>query len=590
MMRDLAAADRAGDYELAQAIAAQIKGGSKPGFEGARKAYAFLQGGQDLPQNLIRFLSQFDDEETKNRANELAQRREEGIKEISGGESDLWRLGGSLTAGGLAGAPGAVGGKMLTRAMERIGNAVGEGGLFGAMSPDLNAKEGAAVGGGVASVLEGLGKVGKVPGAVGRTVARVLPMTDEARRADQFAKSRGVPVAGEDLVTNNLVRSTGRVLDAADPTNFRARQLESYEDAFRREIVDPYADFDDPIAEMGESLGRQYKAVKDTSKDMYEAAYKQLNQYGDLPLPEFQYGLKELKSQYTKLLGEGSAEVREIDKWMGYQDATFEEWAKRRQKLGRDIRKLQRGSDTDHVDLELMTGIRSALDKNLDYIGKENGLYRRANSFYVENVVPYKEDAYRKLVKKGEYEKAINDALSKAPSAQTMKRFNQVWGSLDEQGKSAYRQQMLQSIMDVAQNPETRFSPNAAATQIDRLKNRLGDDVLPPDLVKALDGWNNLFRQSGFSAEALARSRTGASLTQVTTPFAMAAGVMAAPGLTATAVAPFMPALLVRSRKIRNMLAKLSEMNPKHPDYSTVTEDVMREITSEANKLQALQE
>ncbi len=555
-------------------------------------AYAALQGAADLPHNLVRLLTNLGtDEEAKERMGELHREREQHIEETTGDRSDLWRLGGSvLASGGLAGAPAATGRTMLGRAAERIGNAAAEGGLFGAMSPDLDVRTGAGAGAGIAGAVEGLGAAGRgikgLPGVGGRALSKLLPMSEDARKADAFAKEKGVPIAGEDLVQNQIVRSTGRLVDAADPTNFRNRQLASYAETFKKDIVDPFTEFDDPISEMGASFQRQYDAVKERKNQLYDAAFKELNPLGPMPATGFRDSLVDMKARYSQLLGENTPEVREINKWLEYGDANVEDWVTRRKKLGRDIRKTQRATDTDTVDLEVMNQIRDELDASIDQFAGQNSTYRKANEFYRQNVVPYKEDAFKRLLQKGDLEKMTKDALSEAPTARTEKRFQQVWSSLDESGRQAYRQQLLQSIMDRASNPETGFSPNAAATGMDRLKNRLGENVLGPELTKAMDGWNNLFRQSGFSAETVARSRTGSSVPQMTGPF-LAAGAGA---INPALLAPLLPGLLVRSRKVRNVLAKLADMEPKHPDYNRVVQDFMETVSQEAARIQALTE
>jgi len=57
------------------------------------------------------------------------------------------------------------------------------------------------------------------------------------------------------------------------------------------------------------------------------------------------------------------------------------------------------------------------------------------------------------------------------------------------------------------------------------------------------------------------------------------AGTAAAIGATA-ALAPAIPALILRSKKVRQILAKLSTMGTKHPDYDTVAADATAAITA----------
>jgi hypothetical protein len=236
------------------------------------------------------------------------------------------------------------------------------------------------------------------------------------------------------------------------------------------------------------------------------------------------------------------------------------------------------------VDTKVLGDIQRSLDSAIDEFGGQSNAYRTANQFFKQNVVPYREEAFLKNIKKGKIEKVVNDALSGAPTAQTQERFKQAWGALDAKGKRAYRQQLLQQIMDAAKNPETGFSPDKAATMMDRLQNRLGPDVLGPEVSQAMEGWNNLFRQSGFAAEQVARSRTGSSFQQIAAP----AIALATAGTVPAAFVALAPALMVRSRRFRQLLSKLAEMSPQHPDYQTVTQEVMSELSREAARTQAL--
>jgi hypothetical protein len=173
-----------------------------------------------------------------------------------------------------------------------------------------------AIGTGISAPIEGVsalaGKLKRIPTAI----AKLMPMSDEAKRADEFARSRNVPIAGEDLVQNNVIRSTARAVDAMDPTNFRNKSLERMEDVFKREVVDPFTEFDDPIFEMGEAFKRDYKAVNDKKRELYRNAWDEMNPLGPVPMDRFRDDITQMIDEQQRVLGEGSKEVRTLRQWL----------------------------------------------------------------------------------------------------------------------------------------------------------------------------------------------------------------------------------------------------------------------------------
>ena len=544
--------------------------------------YKFFQGSQDLLTNAATGMATFgsDDDELKQRVSQYKQDREQRIEDVAGDGSDLARFAGQVAGGGFMGGPTSSTGSVLKGAAERIANAAVEGGMFGGMAGGDVAQD-AAIGGAIAAPIEAgsaaLGKFRQVPGAVNR----LFGMTDDAKKADKFAEESGNMVFGEDLYQNPFIRGGGRLLDSADPTNARATQLNTMKDTFKRDVADPFAEFDIPLQEMDKSVRRQYEAVNEKKRALYRAAFDELNPMGPVPMDQFRDELAELSVKHARQ--ENPRELAFIDEWFNKGDVNFEDWADRRKDLGRKIRAAERSSDPDTVNATLIRGIRDALDRNLDAIGNESRLYREANTFFKENVVPYREDALLKKVAKGDREKALEDMLSESPSARTQKRFDESYRALDDAGRRAMVQEILKRGMEKASSPELPFSPAVMSTYLDKFEKRLGSDIISPEIRKAMDGYKNLFEQSGFAGEQVARSRTGSSVTQLAAPVAIASGNIK-PLLAAV------PSLLIRSRKFRQMLGKLGDMSPEHPDYRTLVGEITSEINREAARAGAMSE
>jgi hypothetical protein len=543
--------------------------------------YKFFQGSQDLLTNAATGMATFgsDDDELKQRVSQYKQDREQRIEDVAGDGSDLARFAGQVAGGGVTGGPTASTGSILKGAAERIANLAVEGGMFGGMAGG-NVAQDDAIGGAIAAPIEAgsaaLGRFRQIPGAV----RRLFGMTDEAKQADEFAKETGNIVMGEDLYQNPIIRGSGRVLDSADLSNTRVRQMEKMKETFQRDVVDPFIEFDVPLDEMEESVKRQYKAVQQKKKDLYDAAYAELNPLGPVPMESFRDELADMSVKQARQ--ENAKELAFIDEWFNKGDVNFQDWADRRKDLGRKIRAAERSSDPDTVSLEVMRDIRSSLDSNLDAVGNQSQRYRVANDFFRENVVPYRQQAIPKKIAKGEYESALNDMLAESPTARTQKRFDEAYRALDPAGRRAMVQEILKRGMEKASSAEVPFSPAVMSTYLDKFEKRLGSEIVTPEVRKAMDGYKNLFEQSGFAGEQVARSRTGSSMAQMT-------------GLIAAAINPKMlltavPSLLVRSRKFRQMMAKLGEMSPEHPDYRTLVGEITSEINREAARAGAMSE
>lgn len=544
--------------------------------------HQFHAGIQDSPINIGEFLTMASgDEEAQQEIADYKAEREQRLDDRSGGAPTWPRTVGQVMSTGFTGAGPARGGSFATRTAENVANVAAESAGMSVLAGDPStAGQDAVTGAGIQAGFDLLPRWMRnsfnMAQDARQKVAKSMPMDEGAREADAFAESRGVPIAGEDLIRNQMVRSSGRALDSLDPTGFRSRQLDKMRRGFEDEVVDPFRVVENPSQVMEESFARQYQAVETRKRELYEEAWNQTDQLGDVPMGNFREQLAALKKETDRVLGEGSKESRTIDRWIEYSDGSVRDWDARRKKLGRDIRKAERASDPDTVDYQTLKDIRRALDEEVDTFAGKNSAYRQAQEFYKDQVVPYKEQAFKKQIKRGDLEKAVNDALSGAPTKQTRAHFEQVWGSLDEAGKEAYRQSMLEQVMEKATNPETGFSPDQAATMLDRLSNRLGPEVLGPEINRAMKGWNNLFRQSGFAAELVARSRTGSSAVQV--------GSAALALLNPQVFTLFLPGVLARSRRARQILAKLADMSPQHKDYQAVYEDALQVLSQEMAK------
>jgi hypothetical protein len=542
------------------------------------------RGATSAIPNLATNLAALGSEESRGQVQEYRQRQDEMYDRLAPDVGEGWEtageIGGAVLAGG---APGLLRGAATTG--QRLGTLAAEGGLFGAMAEAESGEELTQ------NVAVGAGLGAAIPGAVQTAVRgyrgipgffeRVLPTSQAGEAAEAFTRRNpDIPLRGEDVLQSGIVRSSGRYLDAIDPTNTRVHDLKRYREALKDEFGSE-KDIDTLMGELGESYTRTYRGLQSKKRELYKNAYKSTAPLGDVDTRQFRLELLEQYERQVQDFGADSPGAKEIEKWFDYGEGNVETWHNRVKGVSKQLRTAERATDPDTVQAGVFADIKRSLEKSINDFTGDNREWQTAQKFYSENIVPYRQDAFGKLIRKGQTEKAALEAVDPAKSRQTAERADRYWRSLDDEGKVKYRETLLQKMLDQGSDAEIPFSSARAASYLDATEARLADKYIGADERAALDGWQNLLRVSQFSGESAARSRTGASFLQsVLGPFSLGAtgGLVAGsiPVGVIVGMLPAIPALVARNAKARNLLAKLKNMDQNHPDFNSTVAELLQ--------------
>jgi hypothetical protein len=198
--------------------------------EALQGPYKFFTGVEDMIKDTAVNLNILGgDDETRQRAIDYRKDREAGIQERAPAASDGFRFTGQMMAGGPgskpAGAINKIASKVAQEGAETLGESTirmgTEGALYG-----LTAQSGDTPSDIANQSLQNFNFGAMVPGslhtakkALKATAGRMFPITDDAVRADQFAKDQNLTIMGEDLTQSGIARASGKTLDAVDPSN-----------------------------------------------------------------------------------------------------------------------------------------------------------------------------------------------------------------------------------------------------------------------------------------------------------------------------------------------------------------------------------
>ncbi len=580
----------AGKLEQADQLVTSYKPQAEPEIAsrvpyGAQAGIRMVRGAADIFGNLAENLMMIGGEEEA--VKDYRARQDEMYNRLAPDAGEGWETGGAVL--GSLGAGGAL--KGTTGALERLATMGLEGGMFGATAEaetprEMGVNVGIGTGTGVAIPGTGMALSRGVKGipAVSR---RLTPVSKAGEKAEAFVRTRRfqgqvIPLRGEDVVQSGIARGSGRYLDAIDPTNTRAHDLKKSRVALQAEFGSE-KDIDTLMKELGESYTRTYKALQTKKKALYRNAYKSTGELGDVNSDRFR---AELLEQYQKQVNDFGAEspgAKEIEKWFDYGEGSVETWHNRMKDVSRRMRSAQRSADPNTVSSNVLGEIKDSLVGSINRHTGDNKEWQTAQAFYAKNIVPYRQDAFNKLVRKGDTEAAALQAVDPSKTRQTADRADRYWSSLDTEGRAKYKETLLAKMLDQGSDAEIPFSSAKASSYLDATDARLADKYIGKAERAALDGWQNLLRVSQFSGESAARSRTGASLLQsLAGPAALATGGAFAggvPGAVILGLAPAAPAIILRSAKVRGMLAKLGKMEPQHPDYDSLVKDTVQAMT-----------
>lgn len=477
------------------------------------------------------------------------------------GEGSTYTVGGALTAPvkgvmkkGAAGALAQGGANVVNQK------------LAGRDDVNIGEVAGAAAGG---TLFEGGGQlINKLRNAK----AGNLNISDDAKKALNFADEMGVPAYADDLTKSGTMKQVGQQLDQIPFVGGKkSRELQN---AAQKDVAEkitnkfklPDNEMDDLYGVVNKGAKNQLKRSQEIAGKKYTKAYEQLNQAGEFDLPEVKQFAGEL---IQKELGKGSAANKElINKLAAYTEVTpgnFEHWGDIRSDIAGLVRdgskgvNAQIGTKTTGALKQLSKVINNKLDDVAESVGGSSK-WREANKFYDDAVVRYKKGVLKTAMNEDNPEKMLDLMIGRGAGfgSDSKDVGNKIYNSLDKTGKGAVRHGMMQKAYGTALDETGNFSPTKYASNLEKMEKRLGV-VLNKQDKNLVEGLNKYMRFTQDAGQYATNIPTGQKA--VPTLYALAAGA-AAPAspiaTTAGALGVVATKKLFRTKRGRSFLLALS--------------------------------
>jgi len=265
---------------------------------------------------------------------------------------------------------------------------------------------------------------------------------------------------------------------------------------------------------------------------------------------------------------------------------TFKEARFLRDKLGDYINRAKNSAGVvGNKEFHQLNELKSALDNDIEVFGKTIGnekvieAFKKANQFYTENVVPFKD----KLINKATSRDVDTDTILKSfVKEDRPKLAKKLYDRLDEHGKLAIRYGILKEAFDRSFD---EWNGNFQSGKFSNSLHKLADAneiVFSAEEKNQVDGLSKLMKaaeQSGNNQKITSRVE---SLTKAE-PIGMAAALAAAPiptlkfGIGAKSMA-----WLLTSERGKNLLTEVSKTPEKSARYKELIRQAQLLATMEA--------
>lgn len=481
---------------------------------------------------------------------------------------------------------GAIGAGLLSGALEATGedekwlnNALLAGGFSGGMSAltDVGGKY-------IAKAINARGKNFK---------------TEDIAEIIEAAKREGIPLTASDISTSKALATNQQIMDELPILGTMGRkeaQAEALERSAQR-LVDEFGDVDNVAEGMQASLGRKLKSFKKASTKKFDEAAKALDPVGEVPLDKTMGKIDELIQQQMNM-GELANQglIDDLQRISKANRSKFSDVREVRKYLGRQVGKLEKQLDADPDTKSAYNALFATINNDLDDFAEASGskqglkLYKDANNFYRENVVPFKAGKLKSLLKTDKFEDVVKYLQADPSTGGSLSQAKKLFNSLDDDGRRLARGHLIADAFNKAGPDSVNevFSPGRFAQELKKIEKTTGVFFGAED-KKKIDAIQKLMRTLRGAGEGPARPRTGEKLV----PYATGAGSVgvgiasyANPVTLLASVPAYVAARVIASPKSTRYIMASSKATPGSKAFTDAMDGLNRLIRAEAAKQQ----
>lgn len=483
--------------------------------------------------------------------------------------------------------PGGVAGGALTRAGTAALSGAATGGL-GFVPEGGSRLENAALGGlfgfGSSATMSGLGAGMNALKTTGRPASEIETL------AQQF----DVPVTAGEVRGSPSLQALETQLERVPGVGirgFRERQSEALKSAATK-LKDQFSGPDDVGTALQGSLTRTYQAAKNKASRLYDQVGKASQTAKTKVTPTGTRLLaKEIISD-EKLIPalKDTGLVNELREFSKLKDMSFDQARKVRSRLLSTVRQAEKKAIQGGVSDEKVRAfnrLSQAFDDDINQFATREGgaiasTYNRANKFYRENVVPFKERQFRRVLSDDFDTDNILATFIKRDSV-LRSRGNQaekLVGKLDLEGRKAVKHAVLSEAFEKATNTADNvpFSPAKFAQEIRKLSD--ANKVIFDSAEKSqLDGFVKLAEATKRAGQYAENPPTGLRAADLMTGTAVGAGAVASLPATAAGLGGVKAvSLLLTTATGRKILERINKATVGSRTWEVLTKGANSEI------------
>jgi hypothetical protein len=406
----------------------------------------------------------------------------------------------------------------------------------------------------------------------------------------QTAKAQGIDLFADDAAASPLLAKLGILAEdvpLVGTRKGRLRQSGQQREAAERLASRLAGDIPDLGVEIQKGLQRRLSTVKKVVGKKFARAANALDPLGDIPRTNFLSQIdQEIAEEVAKGTRANQGVIDILESFKASPEGNFSAVRSQRSDLGDEISAFFTG-DNKNIGAkgsDRLQRVKNALESDIegfvDKSGSEEGLklFRDANKFTVDNLIPFKETQLSNLVKSDEPEKII--AFLKA-SGGRQSRANRLFKSLDAKGRAAVKASLVNDALEKALpvSPTGVFSANKFAAELEKVQNATNTFFKGQDQAE-INGLVKLMRATARAGQAAEQPPTGARLLLPGVGVAAVSSL----GSTLAAVGGFGAAsrFLFQSEAGKRLLLGLNRATPGTAGFDRVSQRVNDLLTRSA--------
>lgn len=483
--------------------------------------------------------------------------------------------------------PGGVAGNALTRAGTAGLAGLGTGAVSYVPEGGSRAQQ-AALGGlfgaGTSGVMSGLGAGMKALKTSGNPLSEI----------ETLAQKFDVPVTAGEVNSSPSLQALETQLERVPGVGirgFREKQSEALKAAATK-LKDQYNGGDDVGTALQGSLTRTFQAAKKKASRLYDQVGK-ASQYAKTkvtPAGTRQLAKEIIKNEKAIPALRDAGLIEDLRAFSNLKDMSFDQARKVRSRLLATVRQAEKkavqGGISDE-QVRALSRLSQAFDNDISqYAAREGGSiassYNKANKFYRENVVPFKDKQFRRVLSDDFDTDNILATFVKRDSVLRGrgKQAEKLVSKLDLEGKKAVKHAVLAEAFEKAANTADNvpFSPAKFAQEIKKLSD--ANKVIFDASEKAqLDGFVKLAEATKRAGQYAENPPTG--LRAADLGLGIATGAAAVANLPAAAAglgATKSLSLLLTTKTGRKILERAKNVTVGSRSWAVVTDQANSEI------------